>query len=287
MKILITGSAGFVGKNLFNYLKKEHEVYGISRRSGETTTHHCDITKHDALTQILNSINPDIIIHTAAMTNVDYCQEHKDETWATNVQGTLNLVKWTFLNRKKIIYFSTDYVYAGERGNYTEESETRPVNFYGETKLAAEKITAILPDFLILRPTVIFGYEPGGLNFMMQMVNLKNNRIIVKDQISNPTDVLILCEYVKRSIEKKLTGIFVATGPETVDRFEFASIIADVFGINKGLLQRGKTSDLGQKALRPLNNGTNSQKLRSILDYKCPSIRESLENHKKIIEKSH
>ncbi|MEK6933411.1 MAG: SDR family oxidoreductase [Nanoarchaeota archaeon] len=284
MKILITGSAGFVGKNLFNYLKNEHEVYGISRRTGEITTHKCDITKKDDIMQVLNSINPDIIVHSAALTFVDFCEEHKDEAWTINVEGTMNLAKWSFFNKKKVIYISTDYVYAGEKGNYFEESETKPVNFYGETKLAAEKIVSILTNFLILRSTVIFGYEPGGNNFMMQIVNLKNNRIIVKDQISNPTDVLVLCEYIKRSIEKNLNGIYVATGPETVDRFEFASIIADVFGIDKNLLQRGKTSDSGQKALRPLNNGTNSSKLRSVLDYKCPSLRESLENHKKIME---
>lgn len=283
MKILITGSAGFVGKNLFNYLKNEHEVYGISRRNGETTTHQCDITSVE-LASLLSSINPDVIIHSAALANVDYCEEHKDEAWTTNVQGTLNLVKWSFINKKKIIYISTDYVYAGETNNYNENSETNPINFYGITKLAAEKVVSILPNFLILRPTGIFGYDKGGNNFFMQMLNLKSKRIIVTDQIGNPIDVLVLCEYVKRSIDKNIRGIYNATGPETIDRFNFASIVADVFTINKNLLQPGKTSDLGQKASRPLSNGTNSSKLRSVLDYKCPSLRESLENHKKIME---
>ncbi|MBI2631763.1 SDR family oxidoreductase [Candidatus Pacearchaeota archaeon] len=287
MKILITGSAGFVGKNLFNYLKKEHEVYGISRRAGETTTHQCDITKRDDLMQVLNLINPDLIVHSAALTFVDYCQEHKDETWTTNVDGTLNLVKWSFLNKKKIIYISTDYVYAGEKGNYSEESETKPVNIYGETKLAAEKIISILPNFLILRPTVIFGYDPGGSNFFMQLLRLKEKKElkkIVDDQISNPIDVLVLCEYIKLSIEKNISGVFNATGPETVDRFVFANLIASIFNIDNNLLQKVKTSELGQKALRPMNNGSTSTKLRSVLNYKCPSLRESLENHKKIME---
>lgn len=288
MKILITGSAGFVGKELFNYLKKEHEVYGISRRSSETTTHQYDITKKDDIMHQLNSINPDVIVHSAALTNVDFCEEHREEAWAANVKGTFNLAKWSFFNKKKIVYISTDYVYAGETNNYSEESETKPVNFYGETKLAAEKIISILPVHLklILRPTVIFGYDSGGSNFFMQMVSLKNQRIIVKDQISNPTDVLVLCEYIKRAIEKNISGTYVATGPETLDRYQFASLIADVFGIDKNLLQGGSTSDLGQLAKRPLNNGTNSSKLRYVLDYKCPSLRESLENHKKIMEMS-
>jgi len=284
MKILITGSAGFVGKNLFNYLKKEHEIYGISRRAGETITHQCDITKKDEINIVLGSINPDIIVHSAALANVDYCEEHKDETWETNVEGTMNLVKWSFLNKKKIIYISTDYVYAGETNDYNEDSETKPVNFYGESKLAAEKIVSILQNYLILRPTGIFGYDKGGNNFFMQMLNLKSKRIIVTDQIGNPIDVLVLCEYIKRSIDKNINGIYVATGPETIDRYQFTFLIAELFGIDKNLLQKGKTADLGQKAPRPLNNGTNSSKLRSILDYNCPSLRESLENHKNLME---
>ncbi len=285
MKILITGSAGFVGKNIFNYLKKEHEIYGLSRRLGSTTTHQCDITKKDEINNVLGSVKPDIIVHSAALTNVDFCEEHKEEAWTTNVQGTLNLVKWSFINKKKIIYISTDYVYAGETNNYKEDSETKPVNFYGESKLAAEKVVSILQNYLILRPTVIFGYDPEGNNFFMQLLNLKEKKKIVDDQINNPIDVKVLCDYVKLAIDKDLSGKFVATGPETMNRYTFALLIAEVFNLDKKLFILTKTSDLGQKAPRPLNNGTNSSKLRSVLEYNCPSLKESLENHKKIMEK--
>ncbi len=279
MKILITGSAGFVGKFLFNYLKSENQVYGISRRSSDTTTHPFDISNQD-ISKILNEIALDVIIHSAALTNVDYCEEHQDEAEKTNVFGTENLVKWCKVNDKKMIYISTDYVYAGETNNYDEDSETNPVNYYGKTKLEAENLVKTLHNWAILRPTVIFGYDKLGTNFLMQMLNIKEPKKICDDQISNPTDVNVLCEYVKRVIEKDVKGIFVATGPETLDRYEFAMLIADVFGLDKNLILKVKTSDLNQKGKRPLNNGTNSSKIRKILGYNCPTLKESLEKIK-------
>ena len=145
MKILITGSAGFVGKFIFNYLKSENQLYGISRRSSETTTHSFDISNID-ISRILNEIAPDVIIHSAALTNVDYSEEHQDEAWKTNVFGTENLVKWCKENDKKMIYISTDYVYSGEKNNYDEYSETNPVNYYGKTKLEAENLVKDMGD---------------------------------------------------------------------------------------------------------------------------------------------
>src|SRR3989338_4484066 len=279
MKILITGSAGFVGKFIFNYLKSENQVYGISRRSSETTTHSFDISNID-ISSILNEIAPDVIIHSAALTNVDYSEEHQDEAWKNNVFGTENLVKWCKENDKKMIYISTDYVYSGEKNNYDEYSETNQVNYYGKTKLEAENLVKKLNNWVILRSTVIFGYDKLGTNFLMQMLNFKEPKKICDDQISNPTDVNVLCEYVRKIIEKNIKGLFVATGPETINRYEFAILIADIFGLDKNLILKVKTSELNQKAKRPLNNGTNSLKIRNLLDYNCPTLRESLEKIK-------
>ena len=281
MKILITGSSGFVGRNLFSSLEKDFEVIGLSRSKSETTNFIGNICDEENIQNSLNHIKPDLIIHSAALTNVDYCEENKEEAWNVNVKGTLNLVKWAVVNRKKIIYISTDYVYPGKINNYDENSEVEPVNFYGKTKLAGEKIVSILSDYLILRPTVIFGYDKNGKNFLMQLLGLKDKKKIVYDQISNPTDVKVLCDYIKISINKNISGIFVATGPETLDRLSFSFLVAEIFGLNKELFIKTDTSSLGQKAIRPLNNGTNSLKIRNLLDYKCPSLRESLENIKK------
>ncbi|MBS3082029.1 SDR family oxidoreductase [Candidatus Pacearchaeota archaeon] len=286
MKILVTGSAGFVGKNIFNNLKNKHQMFGISRRNSLTTTHTQDITDKNIET-ILNELNPDIIIHSAALSSVDYCESHKEEAWNTNVLGTENLVNWCKKNSKKMIYISTDYVYPGISNNYDENSEVSPISVYGITKLEAERKVQTLKYWTILRPTVIFGYDEGGNNFLMQMLALKEKRKIPFDQISNPTDVKVLCEYIDKVIDSKIEGIFIATGPETIDRYEFALLIAKIFNIDENLLERTSTVEFNQIAKRPLNNGTNSSKLRSILNYKCLTLHQSLESIKNQISKAH
>ncbi len=284
-KIAITGSAGFIGKNLFKTLSQPYTVSGISRRISPTTTHSCDITLQK-IHPVLDEIQPKIIVHCAALTNVDFCEENPGQAWLMNVTGTYNLVEWCRRNNAKMIYISTDYVYAGETNNYNESSECAPVDEYGRTKLAAEYLVRSLPNHLILRPTVVFGYEEDGKNFFMQMLALKEPRKIIDDQLSNPTDAQVLSEYVQRAIEKDIEGIYVATGPETINRYDFAMLIAEVFNIDKKLILRTKTHELNQKAKRPLSNGTSSSKIREILKYACPTLRDSLVQYKKNMEEN-
>ncbi len=286
MHILVTGSAGFLGKNIFNDLKDLHNITGISRRKSETTTHSFDITQPE-ITKILDEINPEVIIHVAALTAVDYCESHKEEAQNTNITGTENLVRWCKKNNRKMIYISTDYVYPGLSNDYSEDSEPGPINVYGQTKLEAEKLVKTLKNWVILRATVIFGYDSGGNNFLMQILSLKEKRRIPLDQISNPTDVKVLCEYINKIIDLNLNGLFVATGPETMNRYEFALLIAQIFNLDKKLLEGISTAELNQLAKRPLKNGTNSIKIRKLLEYKVPSVRESLLLIKSQISKAH
>ncbi len=275
MKILITGSAGFVGKYLFMRLQHNHQVFGISRRASVTTTHPMDITSEN-LSHVLDEIKPDIIIHAAALTNVDYCETHQEETWKMNVDGTKNIVSWASQHAVKCIYISTYYVYAGKEKVYTEASETLPVNFYGHTKLVAERLVSSLPDYTILRPASIFGYDPGGKNFLMQILSTQAPRKVVDDQISNHMDIEVLCDYVEGVIKKNIHGIYNIAGPTPANRFDFTLLIAEIFGLNKELFERISTAELRQIALRPLSNATDSSKLRTLLDYDCPKIEESL-----------
>jgi len=278
MKILITGSAGFLGKNLFNALKKSYEVYGIDRNESEQTTFKTELNSDD-LKQILNKINPAIIIHCAALTNVDFCEENSEEAEKANVKSTENLVNWAKQNHKKIIFISTDYVYSGETGDYNEDSETNPINVYGKTKLKSENLVSSLENYVILRTSTIFGYDPGR-NFLMQLLNLKEKRKIPADQISNPTDVKVLVDYIEKIIENNITGLFIATGQEPMSRKEFTLLISEVFNLNKDLFEFVLTKELKQIAKRPLNNSVNSEKLRKLLSYSCPNVKQSLINIK-------
>ncbi len=286
VRILITGSAGFLGKNLFSYLKSKHTLYGISRRLSETTTHQVDLTSPN-IENVIDIINPEIIIHTAALTSVDYCENYPEEAHKFNVLATEKIVNWCKKNNKKIIYISTDYVYPGTSNHYNENSETGSINIYGKTKLEAELLIQSLTNWCILRPTVIFGYDLGGNNFLMQILSLTEKRKIPFDQISNPTDVKVLCEYIGRIIDSNISGLYVATGIDQLNRYDFALLITKIFGLDKNLLEKTSTSSLNQSAKRPLNNGTDSSRLRDILKYKCPTIEESLITIRSQLSKAH
>jgi dTDP-4-dehydrorhamnose reductase len=275
-RILVTGSAGFIGSGLFNSLEGSYEMHGVSRRASPTTTVQHDIIQPDT-SKLLGQINPDIIIHCAAISNVDYCELNPEIVARHNVETTKHLADWAGDNKRKLVFISTDYVYPGETNDYEEGSKLGPVNRYGITKMQAEEfVRGSVENHLILRPTVVFDWIPGDKNFLSQMVSLKESRRIPVDQISNPTYMGVLKEYVSRSLSLGLKGTYVATGPEQIDRLSFAYQIMEAFGIDKGLLTGVETSHLGQSAKRPLKNGTNSALLRKVLDFECPSLEDSI-----------
>lgn len=284
MKILVTGSSGFVGKSLVRGLSKNYEVCGLSRRESDTTHFRADITSPD-IKNLLNNINPDLLIHSVKLPkSVDYYEFNREEARNTEIGGTTNLVDWSRERKIKLILISTDYVYEGKTNNYREDSETKPVNYYGELKLQIERIVSNnLENYIILRPTVIFGYVPDDSNFLMQILNTKEKKRIPYDQISNPTDINVFADYTQSLIEKNATGLFVAAGPESINRYDFTLMIADIFSLDKALFMPVSTQELSQIAKRPLNNGTDSSRIRNYLNYSCPSLYESLQRIKRSI----
>src|SRR4030043_1354309 len=153
MKILITGSAGFLGKNLYVALKEQYKVFGVDKNESQFTDESIDITDEEKTKDLIGRIEPDVIIHTAALTNVDYCQTHQKEAYTANVETTKNLVGSLDARKTKFILILSDYVYDGRTGNYTEESPVNPLNYYGDTKLRAEEIAKEYGNNLILRST--------------------------------------------------------------------------------------------------------------------------------------
>jgi dTDP-4-dehydrorhamnose reductase len=275
MRILVTGSSGFVGKNAVRVLRNKHEVIGLSRKASPETTVVADLMSGYPI-GLLEDLNPDAIVHSAALTAVDFCEANPEKARGANVELTLLLRDFAQLRKRKLIYISTDYVFPGETNGYTEESPTKPINVYGKTKLAGEQIVNPLENHLILRPTVIFGKDEG-LNFLMQCYRNKVNFRVPRDQISNPTDVRLLVEAIKYGIEDDLRGTYIATGPESINRYVFAQRIAKIFEFSDNGLVPVLTSELNQLAQRPLNNGTNSSKLRSLLPSGQRTLEESLE----------
>jgi dTDP-4-dehydrorhamnose reductase len=179
-------------------------------------------------------------------------------------------------------YISTDYVFDGLKGDYKETDETNPINFYGHSKLLAEKsITKINQDYLIARTSVIYGDKPasGKINFALWLIDCLNRRRevkIVTEQFASPTLNTNLAEMILEACEKKLNGIYHMAGASKASRYEFAIKLAEKFNLDKNLIKRAKTEDMNWKAKRPKDSSLNISKVQKTLTIKSMNLDESL-----------
>ena len=222
MRVFIVGASGFVGRMMMEYLSKDHGTYGSFYSNPTEGLIHLDMTDQRAVRDILTSLKPDVIIHPAANPNVEYCEEHPIETWQVNVEGSKNIIEIAREIGAKFVYFSSDYVFDGTNGPYSEDDVPNPINEYGLQKLAVEKLIAnSLDDYLIIRITVVYGWELHGKNFVMGLIkNLKNGEFmkIPCDQIGSPTYANNMVQAVKELIESDKTDIYHVAGTDVMDR---------------------------------------------------------------------
>jgi len=283
MKILIIGASGLIGEQLYSNAKKSnHEVDGTYLKNKRNGLYKLDITQGGEVKELLNRIKPDVIIHTAALTNVDYCESNKKETWLMNVEGMINVVK--AIKSAKLVYISTDYVFDGLNGPYSEEDIPYPINFYGLTKLLGETITSSYKNHLIIRSTWIYDFSSDTRNFVYRLVKTLKDKKELKvptDQIANPTMARDLASSIMKLIDKDVNGIINISGSSRMSRYDFAVRIAEYLSLEKELIKGMSSKELNQKARRPKNAGFKLTKAEKILGEKTPSLKESLEKYRR------
>jgi dTDP-4-dehydrorhamnose reductase len=267
-RILICGSNGLLGQRLALMLSSQtdYEVLNTSMERSFVFDDRLfdytqlDITKKGDVKSLISSFHPTAILNAAAATNVDWCEVHRDEAWKVNVVGVENLVEAARKVGARLVHISTDYVFDGTRGPYSEDDTPSPISYYGKSKLASENVVRIggIPH-TILRTIVLYGAGIGiKENFPLWVVrSLKAGKQIrcVDDQISNPTHVTDLAFAAVKGFELNRDGIYHVCGKDRASRYDFALRVADVFGLDAGLINRIKTSDLKQEAPRPLISG--------------------------------
>jgi dTDP-4-dehydrorhamnose reductase len=289
MKILITGANGLLGQAVTILLTREtdFEIFLTSIENKpylelEQAYIQLDITDKAEIKKLTFQFNPDVIINCAAYTNVDGCETERELCWKLNVDAVKNLIIASRISNSKIIHYSTDYVFDGKRGPYTEESVPNPISFYGRSKLASENalITSGV-NFAIARTMVLYGtgieVKP---NFALWMISkLRNGETInvVDDQIGNATMVDDLAYGTLKMIEGNRHGIYNIAGADIISRFDFAMVTCDVFKFNKKLINRIKTKNLNQPAQRPLNSGLITFKAETELGLKTMASKEGLQ----------
>jgi dTDP-4-dehydrorhamnose reductase len=289
-RILICGSNGLFGQRLALMLghETEYEVLNTSHHRSFVLDRHLfdftqlDITSRGDVKSLVTSFRPDIIVNAAAMTDVDACETQRELAWKVNVVGVENLVEVARKINSHLITISTDYVFDGKNGPYRETDRVNPVNYYGKTKLAGENV--ILAGGIsstILRTIVVYGTGINvKSNFALWVVNslrAEKNIRCAEDQIGNPTHVNDLAAAVVKIIERGRSGIYHVGGADIISRYDFAIAAADIFGLRAELIQKVKSCDLHQIAVRPLATSLVIAKAQSDLDFRPMTVGEGLQ----------
>ena len=285
-KILIIGGNGFLGRELLSFRndkKSTQENYSLiaadlhNRHMEQTIPFHImDITNVQKTMEKISKIRPNIIILTAAMTNVDQCEINKKLATKINLDGTINVLNACKKINSKLIFISTDFIFDGakENGNYNENDVPNPLNHYAKTKNDAELfIMNSNIEYLICRASVLYGWNKWKLNFITWILeNLKHEQkmSIVKNQINSPTYVKSLAQIIFKLIEKDAKGIYHTAGDCALSRYQIALKCAEIFEYNNSLIT--PIDSIKQKALRPANVSLNINKLKSLIGSELKSF---------------
>ena len=290
MKLIITGASGLLGSKLCEVaVRKNHEVYAAynQHKPLHGTPVQFDVSNKNAVEKIFQKINPEAVVHAAALTNVDKCETQKELAWKINVEGTENITKSCKKHQSFLIHISTDYVFDGEKGMYKETDKPSPINHYGLTKLKGEEhVKNLLDDYCIARASVIYGSIPatGKINFALWLLNKlkrKEKVKIVTDQWNSPTLNTNLANMILEVLERKLTGIFHLAGATRISRHEFARLLAENFSLDENFITPVSSEEIKWIAKRPKDSSLNVNKAYQALKNKPLKIHEALEKMKR------
>jgi dTDP-4-dehydrorhamnose reductase len=286
--MIVIGASGLIGWQIVDALKSDgHDVTGTYLHYPCDGKLRLDIRESAAVEELVRAKNPEIIFLPAAIADVDLVQAQPERTYPVNVTGVYNVVRAANKSGARIVYFSSDYVFDGLSGPYVEEDLPNPISAYGIQKLLAEYILALYAQsYLLIRTTIVYGWEHQRKNFVYKVLNSLSNHQILKvplDQVGTPT----YCpDLVRAAIKLSLDdeqGTFHIVGSERINRFEFACQIAECFSLDQSLLQPVITAELGQLAPRPLNAGLRNAKAQGKLSFELSSSRRGLTEFQKVL----
>lgn len=290
-KILITGASGMLGRVICDVLAKDYEILGLDLKNRGKIKHFykCDISKFQQVKRTILKITPDIVIHTAAYTDVDGCQKNVKKAYVVNTKGTINIAKISRDAGATLFFISTDYIFNGcKKTPYNEEDSPFPLNVYGKSKRDAERfIQANLRKYLIIRTSWLYG--SGGKNFVDTVRKTAKNRPLLKvvdDQVGGPTYVVDLAGALKALINKiktdpeKYTGIYNITNSGRCSWYGFAKEVIRLSKLAARVIPI-KSRQLRRPAQRPKNSLLNNAKFNRLTHKPMRSWQRALRNYLK------
>ncbi|MDD4627961.1 MAG: SDR family oxidoreductase [Candidatus Peribacteraceae bacterium] len=260
MKAAVIGASGLVGSHLMKTCKdRGWDVMGTYSEHAQKGLIPLHMADPASIEEAMQKMKPEVVFLTAFNPNADYCEEHPKETWETNVQGNANVIEASQRIGAKTVYYSSDYIFNGKSGPYEEDATPDPICEYGKQKLAVEQmIRRLTKNHLIIRTTVVYGWEEQGKNFFCNLLaHLERGEEmkVPSDQIGTPTLVNDLAEASCSLVEVGASGIVNVAGPDRMSRYEFALHIARIFDLPVSKIIPVTTMELKQPARRPLNAG--------------------------------
>jgi dTDP-4-dehydrorhamnose reductase len=294
MRVTVTGANGLVGSRLCRLLVLQGHVVtavarGERRTIGDFEYVSCDLADNEDVAHALAAARPEVIVHTASMTEVDACERSPDAAWAANVLAAAHVARHARLIGAHLVHVSTDYVFDGQQGPYDEDARPNPSGVYARTKwLGEEAVRLLAGSWAITRTAVVYGYPPSQRpNFGSWLLGAlregKTVRLFV-DQYVSPSLALNVAEQLVELTERQLPGIWNVAGAEVVNRLEFGEALAEVFGLDRRLLTPSTLAEASMVSPRPPRSGLRVDKALAALKTRPLGLRASLEQFRAEVE---
>jgi dTDP-4-dehydrorhamnose reductase len=293
-KIFVTGGSGLLGSNIIMAARSRFEVYASYNKNRVEMSGarflKADLTDKSQLKHI-EQLNPNLIIHCAALTNIDGCEDNPDEAYRQNVLTSKNIAELANQTGAYLIHISTDAVFDGRRGNYSEADKPNPISVYGKTKLHAEhEVLSIHPSSSVVRTNFYGWNKRDKFSLAEWMLNkLENNDELpaFKDIIYSPILVNNLIVQLFVLYDKKFSGIIHLAGGESCSKLDFANVLAEVFALDKSLIKTTSIDDLNLRASRGKNINLDVSRAQKLLNTPLPKVREGLVEMKCLRERGY
>ena len=284
LKVLITGASGLVGSKLLESATRAgHDTIAICNQHDARSpkVYRLDLRNQDDLRKVLRHVSPDVVVHSAAMTDVDLCERDARMAFLINASTTQVLAEECANGGCHLVYVSTDYVFDGQRGNYKETDPANPINAYGKSKVAGEEaVQGASPSFCVARTSVVYGwgreFRPNFAGRIYKELKAGRAVKVVNDQYASPTLNSQLARMLLEVAEKRVQGIIHLAGAARLSRYEFAHEMARIFKMPAELVIPTNADSSSWIAKRPRDSSLNVEKATKLLANKPATLKDSL-----------
>ena len=289
LKVYITGGSGLLSVNLATLLNKKFEIFlNLHKKNikiSNTKNVKIDLMNYSKIKYFFLKYKPDVIIHTAAISNIEYCEMYKKKCKSVNIETTKNISKVCKLLNIKLIFISTDHLFSGVKKFYKESSKCKPLNYYAKSKLISENfIKKYLKNYLILR-TNFYGigpkYRSSFSDWIIENLKKKQKILMFKDVFFTPILINDFSEILQCLIKNNINGTFNVSGQERISKYKFAIKLAKIFNYETNLIEEASIKQT-RLVRRPLDMSLDNKKIKNVMSKKFKTINQSLRYLKKI-----